>query len=199
MKSSFRILALLLVITVLCLSLASCAGKFALTHKLLDWNNSLNKWLASFLLFLFIVIPVYGVCALIDWIILNVIEFYSGNNPVDPGTVLQGGEKEKKTSHTTIDGKQAWMTMYEGKGINVDLTTIEPDGTTKTLHVRTTDEGMRARLIEGDTQSVISAKMAEDGSIERCFDDGCEQIDADHAADTLAAYPALQAMAQTAD
>lgn len=164
MKKEYRTIALILILTVLLLSMASCAGKFSLSHKLLNWNLSLNKWLGSFLLFIFIVIPVYGVCLLIDWVILNVIEFYSGKNPID-------------AKATTIEGKAVSMVFKEGKGINVDITTIEKDGMMKKLMVRTTNEGMTARLIEGQKESIITARLTKNGGIERCIDNLCEGID----------------------
>jgi Domain of unknown function (DUF3332) len=162
MGKAARLIAFVLVFTVMVLSMASCAGQFALTHKLLNWNLSLNKWVGSLLMFLFIIIPVYGVCMLVDYIVLNIIEFYSGSNPM--------------TSEAEVNGSKVAMKFHEGDGINVDITSVAKDGTVKTMAVRTTPEGMTARVIENGQASKITAAWTEDG-MERCVDGNCEEID----------------------
>ena len=166
----FRMIALILVFTVLIFSFASCAGKFSLTHKLLNWNLSLNKWLGSFLLFVFIILPVYGICLLIDWVILNVIEFYSGNNPV-------AANSPPATKTAVIDGRQVALTMYPGKGVNLDLATEEADGGVRLMMVRTTASGVEARLIERGKESLITARPGADGDVVRCVESQCRSID----------------------
>lgn len=59
-----------------------CFGEFALTRKAYDWHASIgNKWVRSLLLW----IPmgfVYSITAFVDAVILNLIEFWSGSNPM---------------------------------------------------------------------------------------------------------------------
>ncbi len=192
MKRYLRIIASMLVLTVLVLSLVSCAGKFSLTHKLLNWNLSLNKWLGSFLLFIFIVIPVYGVCLLIDWIILNVIEFYSGSNPI-------GASAAPQTKTARIDGRQVSLTMYPGKGINLDLTTEEADGSVRVMVVRTTADGVTAKLLEQGKESTITARPGPDDTVERCVENRCKSIDQDEQNAMLDQINGLNAMLAQAD
>ncbi len=60
-----------------------CYGKFALTKKLHGWNGTLgNKFVNTFVFWLFLIIPVYGVCTFVDGVILNLIEFWTGQNPM---------------------------------------------------------------------------------------------------------------------
>src|SRR5512141_850038 len=69
-------IALVLVASVGALS-AGCFGKFQLTRKLYDINQSIDeKYVRSVVTWLF-VIP-YAVTGLLDFIIFNVIEFWSG-------------------------------------------------------------------------------------------------------------------------
>jgi len=67
----------------------SCIGSFGLTNKLLDWNRNLDSKFVNELVFLaFCIVPVYGVSILADSLVLNSIEFWTGENPVaDVGTV----------------------------------------------------------------------------------------------------------------
>ena len=61
----------------------ACYGSYGLTTKLYKWNGTLgNKWLNSCVHFLMWIIPVYPICAgLIDGLVLNTVEFWSGSNP----------------------------------------------------------------------------------------------------------------------
>lgn len=72
---------------------SGCFGSFGLTHKLYDMNKSIgNKFGQSIVFWVLNIIPVYGVCAWIDVVILNLIEFWSGSNPL----AMKAGEKEQQ-------------------------------------------------------------------------------------------------------
>jgi hypothetical protein len=73
----------LLLGSALAVGLSGCYGKFALTKKLYDWNGSFgNKFLSTVIMWVFMIIPVYGVCTFIDGFVLNLIEFWTGSNPL---------------------------------------------------------------------------------------------------------------------
>jgi hypothetical protein len=61
-----------------------CYGQFALTRKIYDWNGHAtnNKFANSVITWVLVVIPVYGVCALADFLVFNTIEVFSGRNPI---------------------------------------------------------------------------------------------------------------------
>ncbi len=170
MRVSFRVIALFLVLSTLCLATASCMGGFELTRKLYNWNKSMNKWVASIVLFLFIVIPVYGIVGLVDWIVLNTIEFYSGSNPV--------ASAEAVTKTANIDGTQVTMTMHPGEDLNVDIVSVDQNGNRKEMTVRSTEDGMVAQVEENGLDTVIEARQSEDGGLYRTVDGQWEHIDA---------------------
>lgn len=61
----------------------SCIGSFALSNRLLSWNQGVgNKFLNELVFVAFWVLPVYEVCGLADVLVLNSIEFWSNRNPV---------------------------------------------------------------------------------------------------------------------
>lgn len=167
-----RLVALVLVLSVFALSNASCVGDFALTNKLLKWNQGLNKWLGSFVLLIFIIIPVYGVTLLIDWIILNVIQFYGGNNPIS----LNG---EPVTKEAAFGDTRVAMTMRPGAALDVDIVSTDTNGVTRTLIVRETEDGrLDARLVENHAvTSRLSAYLADDGAVVRSVDGKSEHFD----------------------
>lgn len=65
-------------------SFQSCIGSFALTNKVLTWNKNVsNKFLNEVVFFAFWVLPVYEVTAVADLLVINSIEFWSGNVPLE--------------------------------------------------------------------------------------------------------------------
>lgn len=80
MKKFFRFSTLLLSATIL---LSSCIGSFGLTNRLKSWNESLgNNWANEIVFVCFHIIPVYGVSIFADILVINSIEFWTGNNPL---------------------------------------------------------------------------------------------------------------------
>lgn len=72
----------------------SCIGSFSLTNKLLNWNKNIsNKFVNELVFFAFWVLPVYEVSSIADILVLNSIEFWSGENPVASNTrVIEGND-----------------------------------------------------------------------------------------------------------
>lgn len=84
-----------------------CYGKFALTRKLYEWNGSFgNKFVSSLIMWIFLIIPVYGVCGFVDFVVLNLIEFWSGSNPM--GSVEH--EDGSKTRFVRLDANTVRVT-----------------------------------------------------------------------------------------
>jgi hypothetical protein len=76
-----------------------CYGSFNLTRKLYTWNGKLgDKWINSLATFAMLVIPVYGVAGIVDYVVLNTVEFWTGSNPV----TMAPGETEQKI--VTVQG-----------------------------------------------------------------------------------------------
>jgi hypothetical protein len=70
-----------------------CFGKFALTRMIYEWNDSLgNNFLKSLVMWVLIIIPVYAIAGFVDIVLLNLIEFWSGSNPL----AMKEGEVEKQ-------------------------------------------------------------------------------------------------------
>ncbi len=87
MKKSF--IAVLLAASFL---FSSCLGSFAAFNNLRDWNETVsdNKFVNNLVFWGLNIIPVYGLFFLGDAIIFNVIEFWSGSNPI----AMKNGESE---------------------------------------------------------------------------------------------------------
>lgn len=91
-------------------SMTSCMGKFALTRNLYAWNEQVsNKFVNEVLFVAFWILPVYEVCGLADLLVLNSIEFWSGDNPLTAST-------------KTIDTEHGrYLVECDGQGYDVTL------------------------------------------------------------------------------
>ena len=65
------------------MTFTSCIGSFALSNKVLAWNQQVgSKFVNELVFFAFWIVPVYEITTLADVLVLNSIEFWSGSNPV---------------------------------------------------------------------------------------------------------------------
>ena len=76
----------------LALFVGGCYGPFNLTRRLYRWNGQVGttKWEREFVFVLLAWLPVYGLTVLGDAVVFNSMEFWTGNNPVEPPTMRKG-------------------------------------------------------------------------------------------------------------
>ena len=107
--SRTRSLAVLVALFAAGTSLSGCYGSFGLTKKLYQFNGSLgNKWVKS--AFVLIVGHVaYGFCGVADAVVFNLIEFWTGSNPIAsaPGSDFdqRSAEGTRVQGHVLDDGR----------------------------------------------------------------------------------------------
>jgi len=151
-------IALVLMAAVGALS-AGCFGKFQLTRKLYDINQSIDeKYVRSAATWIF-VIP-YAVTGLLDFVIFNVIEFWTGENPVVEAKVTKVYAQENGKAVLTLsrDGSAtvAVIERYEGERL-VSTLQVRDDGRGKVSAVETA---------AGRNVREVSAVAAPDGSMD---------------------------------
>src|SRR4030065_881005 len=79
-----KVVALVLVVAVGVVFSPGCFGKFRLPRKLYDINQSVeDKYVRSAVTWL-LIIP-YGIAGFLDFAVFNLIEFWSGENPIVSG------------------------------------------------------------------------------------------------------------------
>lgn len=121
MKKHPVCVSLLLGLTLL-LPLQSCIGSFALTNKVMSWNHQVgSKFINELVFFAFWILPVYEVTSIADLLVLNSIEFWSGNNPVVASTKTV--ETEQGTYYIASDAKGYEITVPNGQKIRLDFDT----------------------------------------------------------------------------
>ncbi len=153
-------IALVLMAAVGALS-AGCFGKFQLTRKVYDINKSIDdKYVRSAATWILVIVPVYEVAALLDLIVFNVIEFWSGENPVASAPVTkvyaQGNGKTVLTLSRDGSATVAVIERYEGKRL-VSTLRVRDDGLGKVAAVETA---------AGEKVREVSAVAAPDGSVD---------------------------------
>ena len=151
-------IAMVLVAAVGTLS-AGCFGKFQLTRKLYDINQSIDeKYVRSATTWLF-VIP-YAVTGLLDFVVFNVIEFWTGENPV-------AGAKVTKV-YAQGNGRTVLTLSRDGSATVAVIERYEGERLVSTLRVR--DDG-RGRVAAAETAAgarvrEVSAVASSDGSVD---------------------------------
>lgn len=153
-------IALVLVAAVGALT-AGCFGNFQLTRKVYDINKSIDeKYVRSAATWIFVIVPVYGVAALLDLIVFNVIEFWTGENPVVSAPVTkeyaQGNVRTVLALSRDGSATVAVIERYDG-GRLVSTLRVRDDGLGKVVAVETA---------AGGKVREVSAVAASDGSVD---------------------------------
>ncbi|MBU0558841.1 MAG: DUF3332 domain-containing protein [Bacteroidetes bacterium] len=109
MRNIKTIITMLLAAAILQIN-TGCYGSFKLTKKVYDWNGKVGDKFVNELVFLALaIVPVYDIALLIDGIILNSIEFWTGNNPVAMN------ETDKEIQIVEQDGKRFELVATQNK------------------------------------------------------------------------------------
>jgi hypothetical protein len=163
-----------LLVVVLGAFATGCFGKFQLTRKVYDINQSVEEpYVRSAVTWVFVIVPVYGIAGLLDFLIFNTIEFWSGENPVARGPVTrvyaQGSGKAVLTLDRDGAATAATIRRYEGETL-VSTLRIRDEGNGAVTAVETAD-GKKVReiaAIRGDDGSVeVTMSTARAAAVER--------------------------------
>ena len=153
-KMNLKLAAVLLAGTMLT---SSCVGSFSLFNKLAGWNKEAtsNKFVNE-LIFL-VISPAYAVCGAVDALVLNTIEFWSGNNPVASNV----GKTQQVLGE---DGRYyAVKTLTDGYEITA------PDGDVLTF-IYDKDTDSWSKIQDGKTTEIL--RFNEDGSVKVALPSG---------------------------
>lgn len=127
---------------------SSCIGSFGLHGRLVEWNQGIGaKFVNELVFFAFHIVPVYEVAYLADILVVNSIEFWSGDNPMASiGDVKKvKGENGNYLVETTETG---YTITKEGEDMTMELVY---------------DRDLRAWSVLADGISVELIRFGEDG------------------------------------
>lgn len=151
-------------VTLLAAALAAsgCYGPFNLTRRLYQWNGTIGptKWERELVFLLMVWVPVYGLATLADGIAFNAMEFWTGENPVDPPQrhaaastrrVVRGGDEAELTYAAAPDGGELRIRQFRGG---------RPAG-----EVRMARQGERTVARDPDGRLLFAAQARADGGV----------------------------------
>ncbi|MEA1786574.1 DUF3332 domain-containing protein [Arenibacter sp. GZD96] len=158
--------------TVLSLSVlcSSCLGSFNAVSGLKAWNDDVSdsKFVNNALFWGLNIIPVYGLFVLGDALIFNVIEFWSGANPI----AMEEGDQE--TQIVKRDGNTYKMVASLNQ---MEITAIKGPKKGNTLRLEYTPEDASWSAIKPDGERIKLASF-EDGFYMVYLPSGPIKIDA---------------------
>lgn len=136
---------------------SSCVGSFSLFNKLVSWNKrATNNKILNEIIFL-LISPAYAVVSVADLLVLNTIEFWTGDNPMAQkvGTTEQVMGK---------DGKYYAVT-YKTDGYDIQL----PNGE-KMSFVYDKATNSWSQIQDGKQTEIF--RFNADGTIQACLPNG---------------------------
>lgn len=140
------------------MSLSSCIGSFGLFNRLLSWNQGISDKFVNEVIFV-LISPAYVVCGAVDMLVLNSVEFWSGENPV-----AKVGTKKNVWGQ---DGK-----LYAVKTMKNGYEITKPTGE-KVCFVYDAEQKLWSMEAEGEQTQLF--RFNEDGTIEAYLPDGGTQ------------------------
>ncbi len=136
---------------------SSCVGSFALFNKLAAWNkDATNSKILNEIIFL-VISPAYAVCGAADILVLNSIEFWTGDNPM----AMRPGETK------SVMGQDGKFYAVTGRADGYDIKT--PDGKLVTfIYDKKSDSW--SKIENGQTTEVL--RFNADGTVVASLENG---------------------------
>lgn len=140
---------------------SSCIGSFNLSKKVLAWNQTIdNKFVNEVVFVALWIVPVYEVCMLADILVINSIEFWSGENPVEAGIVKKvQGENGVYTVETLDNG----YNIKNEEGQEMELVY---DKTTNTWSAVANGESTKVLKFEDEKNAIVYLPNGKEQKVE---------------------------------
>lgn len=129
---------------------SGCYGSFNLTKKLYTWNGTVgNKFANTAVMWVLFIIPAYEIVSLGDLVVFNVIEFWSGKNPI----AMNNGETE--TQYVSENGTVYKITATKNR---FEITVMTGEDEVKKANLYFNEEDRGWYISEGNE---LGLKIAE--------------------------------------
>jgi hypothetical protein len=163
MKRKFTVMATAVLLSS-SIMFSSCIGSFTLFNKVLSWNQSVgDKWINELVFLVLWAVPVYEIAFFIDGVVLNSIEFWTGENPAS--AEVQVKQVETKNGLVTITkDANGYQLQKEGDEEIVEFRfnkaenswSLEAMGETTPLLQFTGENQAKVYLADGSTMTVTT-------------------------------------------
>lgn len=124
MMKAIRKMTLVFLLGTLGVTFTGCFGQFQLTRSVYSWNESVtnDKFAQTLLFYGMNIIPVYSAAGFLDFVFFNVLEFWTGSNPI----AMAGDEIETqlvfhlgKWYELTAEKNQFTISVVNGSDVDV--------------------------------------------------------------------------------
>ena len=141
--------------------LSSCTGSFQLANKVYTFNRDIeDKWVEEFVFIGLSALQVYSVALVVDMVVLNTAEFWTGENPLSASKAPGSQERVK------VDGQEALLTYLPDGRVKIE-------SNDSVFLFERTDSGVVATSLDGET--LYRAETNPDGTVS-VYDDSGELI-----------------------
>lgn len=137
---------------------SGCFGSFNATRKVYGYNKgvSKNKFVREVVFLAFNIVPVYGVAGLVDVVVANSVEFWTGKNPIQVSSLIR------------VDGETTMQrVVFEKNGVHFMTIKVFKSGklVSTTTMERIGDDDVKFETVLMDGRRVSNAvRMGDDGS-----------------------------------
>lgn len=144
-------------------------GKFALIKSIYSWNEKAtdNKFINNALFWILNIVPVYGAAAFVDAVILNLIEFWTGSNPM---AMTEGQRIEKRMD----DGQgHTFLAIASPNRMEIRFDNLPQNNFAIQFQPQ-----QKAWILETESKSICLAKQLSSGKMTVLHPDGiCYVVD----------------------
>jgi hypothetical protein len=156
-----------------------CFGSFGLTHKLYGFNQGVsgNKFIRWLVFLGFVILPVYEIVLVADALVLNSIEFWTGNRLA---AAPQDGEAQERVVHLNATDTLKLSREADSPVLRVEL--VREGEAPRVHYVEPLENGLAVRDEAGAL--VLAAHEREDGAL--ALTDASGKTRAVHSAEVVA-------------
>lgn len=131
----------------------NCLGSYSAFNNLREWNESVsnNKFVNNLLFWGLWIVPVYEIFILGDTLIFNVVEFWSGSNPI----AMKDGQVETQT--VVANGSTYKLTATKNK-MNIAVIKGKDAGHSVEMIYNPKDQSWNAKKPNGELIKLSSMK-----------------------------------------
>ena len=156
MKVMVKFLTVAIIAIFLLVAQFGCYGSFALTKKVYEWNGGLgNKYLVQIAFWVLNWLPVYSIATGVDVVILNLIEFWTGSNPM----AMNNGEQIIKYAQNGDDNYKITMSRdnikIEPMNSNEKGVELAFNQDTNAWYLNNGDQITKVATVDGNTMTLL--------------------------------------------
>jgi hypothetical protein len=96
---------------------SGCTGSFNLTKQVYSWHRGQeNKWSDEVGFLACALTPIYGLSLMADAVLLNSIEFWTGENPVKSADLVKAVKESEAEAEVTYDPDKQQLKIFSRNG-----------------------------------------------------------------------------------